>query len=108
MNKGQLSPFQQINLVNPDRFVISIERDHDAESDRRFGGGNDNDENRKDLSGHRVRASGFLQVTRERDEVQIRGIQNQLNRHEDDDDVAPRKHAGHANDEKQGANDEKL
>ena len=58
MRPWDQSPFHQINLINPDRFAIAIERDDDAESYRRFGGSHDDDENREHLSGKRVRAAG--------------------------------------------------
>src|SRR6266404_5789658 len=101
-------PLQKINLIDPDRFAIAIERDHDAESNRRLSGRDDNDENCEYLAGERVRAAAVLQITRERDEVQIRRVQNQLDRHEDDDDVAAGQHAGHANDEKDCGNYQEL
>src|SRR5262245_3400093 len=84
-----ISPLQQVDLVYPDGFLVSIKRDHDAEPDRRFCRGHDDHKHREDLSGERVHAARFLQVAREGDEVEIRGVENQLDRHEDDDDVAP-------------------
>src|SRR5262249_41922874 len=72
------SPLHQINLINPDRLAIAIKRDHDAESNRRFGGGHHDNENREHLAGERIAASGVLQITREGDEVQVRRVQNQL------------------------------
>src|SRR4051794_182247 len=101
-------PFQKIDLIQKDRLAVAVERDDDAEPDGGFGGGDDDDENREDLSGDGVLIARQLQVAREGDEVQVRRVQNQLDRHEDDDDVAPREHARHADDEEERADDEEL
>src|SRR5262249_15580838 len=58
-------PFHQINLINPDRFAITIERDDDAESDCRFSRSDHDNENCEHLARERIRAAGVLQVTRE-------------------------------------------
>src|SRR5207247_7439511 len=99
---------QKINLIYPDRLAVAIKRDHDPESNGRLSGRDDDNENCEYLAGHRIRAAGVLQITRERDEVQIRRVQNQLDRHKDDDDVAPGEQAGHASDEKYRRNYQKL
>src|ERR1041385_4951577 len=52
------SPLHQINLINPDRFAIAIERDHYAESNRCFGSRDDNHEHGEDLSCKPVAVSG--------------------------------------------------
>src|SRR5262245_17776018 len=69
-DNGQLttdkdSPLQQINLINPDRFLIPVERDHDTQTDRCFRGCNNNHEHREDLSRRCVHAPRLLQVARE-------------------------------------------
>src|SRR5215203_5856680 len=104
-------PLQQINLVHEDRLAVAVERDDEAEADGRLGGGDDDDEDREDLTGDGVggaRAARRVQVAREGDEVQVRRVQDQLYRHEDDDDVASRQHAGHADGEEQRPDDEEL
>src|SRR5262247_3381900 len=73
-------PLQQINLVDPDRLLVPVERDNNAEANRGFCGGHYNHENCKDLSCHCIGIAGFLKVTRKRDEIEIGSIQNQLNR----------------------------
>src|SRR5690242_2037443 len=85
-----ISPFQQVDLVYPDRFLVAIESDDDSQPDRRFGRGHDDYKHREELAGESVDAARFLQVAREGDEVQVRGVEYQLDRHKDDDDVAPR------------------
>src|SRR5215212_9642 len=101
-------PFQQINLVNEDRLAVAVERDDEAEADGGFGGGDDDYEDREDLPRDRVQVAGILQVSREGYEVQVRRVQNQLDGHEDDDDVTPRQHPGHANREEERADDQEL
>ena len=101
-------PFQEINLIDPDRFLVAIERNHDSQPDRRFRRGDYDDKHSENLAGNCVHVAGVLQVPRESNEVQIRGVQNQLDRHEDDDDVAPREHSGDADDEEQRADNQKL
>src|SRR5687767_11422358 len=103
-----ISPLQQIDFVYPDGFFIAIECDDNAQTDRRFGSGHDDYKNGEDLARDRVHAARFLEVTRKGDKVEIGGVENQLDRHEDDDDVAPRQHSRHADDEKQRSDHEKL
>ena len=71
-------PLQKVDLVYPDRFLVSVERDDDAKTDSCLGRGHDDHEHREYLTGHRVQAACFLQVPGECDEVQIRRVQNQL------------------------------
>src|SRR5437763_10053424 len=103
-----LSPFQQINLVNEYGLAVAVERDDEAESDGRLGGGDDDDEDRKDLARHGVHVARVAQVAREGYEVQVRRVQYQLDGHEDDDDVAAREHARHADGEQERADDQEL
>src|SRR5579871_5991323 len=84
------SPFQQVHFVDVDRLFIAEEGNQNAEADRGFGGGVGNNENRKNLPMLRAPETG------ERDQVQVYGVQNQFNRHQHDDDVAPREHADNA------------
>src|SRR5690242_420471 len=52
-----ISPFQQVDLVNPDRFLVAIESDDDSQADRRFGRGHDDHKHREELTGERVVAA---------------------------------------------------
>ena len=47
-------PLQQINLVNEYGLAVAVERDDEAEADGRLGGGDDDDEDREDLTRHGV------------------------------------------------------
>src|SRR5438128_4731000 len=101
-------PFQDIDLIYPDRFFIPIKRDDYPQADGCLGGGHYDNENSKNLSGQRIRVASVLQITREGDEVQIRRVQDQLDGHEDDDYVSPRQNSRYADDEEHGANHQEL
>ena len=49
-------PPHQVHLVDVDRLLVAVEREDDPETDRRFGGGDGDDENREHL------ADGVLQL----------------------------------------------
>src|SRR6266436_6924486 len=68
------SPIHQIDLVDPDGFPVAIKRDHDAKSDGRLSRGDDNNKDSENLARHRIAGAGVLQVTRESNEIQVRGI----------------------------------
>src|SRR5262249_43114284 len=55
--------------------------DQDGEADRRFGGRDREHEQREDL------ADEVVQEARERHQIDVDGEQDQLDRHQDDDDV---------------------
>src|SRR5258707_4467680 len=75
------SALHQIDVFDRDRAAVAIEHDKNSEPDRRFGRGNRQNEQRIDLS-HDV-----AHMRRERDQINIDGKQDQLDRHQDDDDV---------------------
>src|SRR5438132_6434240 len=83
-------PSHQVHFVDVDRLFVAIEGEDDAESYRRLGGRHGDDEDREDL------ADGVLQLRRERDQVDVDRIEDQLDRHEDDDDVVSDQHSHHA------------
>src|SRR3954470_23564155 len=93
-------PLQQIHFVYVDRFLIPKESNQNTQPDRRFRCCIGNDENREHLT---------LQVVqpRERNQIQVYGIQDQLNRHQNDDHVPPRNHADGA-DRKQRRGDNQV
>ena len=65
-----ISPFQQVDLVYPDRFLVAIESDNNTEADGRFRRGHDDHKHGEELARERVCFTGRLQVAREGDEVQ--------------------------------------
>src|SRR5258708_14059587 len=75
------STFHLIDVLDRDGAAVP-EIDHqDGEPDRRLGGGDGEDEHREQLPDH------VVQEGREGDEVDVDRQQDQLDRHQDDDDV---------------------
>src|SRR5688572_11637806 len=86
-------PSHQIHFVDVDRFLVPVERQDDAQADGGLGGRDGDDEYREHL------ADAVLQLIRKRHQIDVDGVQNQLDRHEDDDDVAAQHDAGDADHE---------
>src|ERR1051325_4835714 len=63
-----ISPFQQVDLVYPDRFLVAIKSDDDTQTDGRFRGGDDDHKHGEELARERVGIAGGLQVARESNE----------------------------------------
>src|SRR5215470_13262153 len=87
-----LLPLQQINFVYVDRLLVAEEGDQDAEADGSFRGGIGDDKDGKDLSVKAVE-------TRESHQVQVDGVQDQFDRHQDDDHITASEHTDDAQDE---------
>src|SRR5213075_2505545 len=91
-------PFQKIYFVDRNRLAIAEHCYDYSESDGGLGSGDNDDEYRKYRPGERIHRKSFcaehffvqLEIPRERDQVEIDGVQNQLDGHEDDDNVAAR------------------
>src|SRR3954464_14718488 len=96
-------PLQQIHFIHIDRLFVAEEGDQNAKPHRRLSGSIGNDEDRKYLPMQSPRPLNSLPVSREGDQVQVYRIENQLNRHQHDDDIAPGKHANHTEQEQSGA-----
>src|SRR5215472_16442782 len=94
-----LLPFQQINFVYVDRLLVAEEGDQDAEADGGFRGGIGDDKDGKDLSVKAVE-------TRESHQVQVDGVQDQFDRHQDDDHITAGEHTDDAQDEQGGGYDQ--
>src|ERR1700727_2781225 len=101
------SPLQQVHFVYVDRLLITEEGDQDAEADRGFGGGVGDYKNCEDLAVQGRRTVQSLPVAREGDQIQIDGVQDQFNRHQDDDYVAAGEDADDA-ENKQGCADNQV
>src|SRR5215469_16853404 len=82
-------PLQKIRFVHIHRLLISEEGDDNAQSDRGLCGCIGNNENCKHLPVQSVQP-------RKCHQVQVHGVQDQLNRHQDDDHVSPRQHSNGA------------
>src|SRR6266851_9039773 len=95
-----LSPFQQINLIDIDRLLIPEEGDQNAKAHGGFGGG---------VYGNKDREYLPMQVSphaRERHQVQVYRVQNQLDRHQHNHNVAASEHTDHAQHEQSRCYDE--
>src|SRR6185312_8942190 len=73
----------QIDVFDRDRAAVSEEDDQDGEPDRRLRSGDREHEKRVHLPDE------VVQEGRERHEVDVDGEQDELDRHQDDDDVLP-------------------
>src|SRR2546421_4169511 len=93
-------PLQQIHFVRQHRFAVAEKSDDDSEADGSLRGSIGNDEKREDLSSYVTVQTG------KGDQVDVHGIQNQLDGHEHDDNVAPRDDSDHADDEEREAEEQ--
>src|SRR5580704_5963275 len=84
------SPFQHVHFVREQRLAIAEKRQDDAQPDGGFRGCVGDDKNCEDLT---VQVAEHM---RERHQVDVHGVQNQLDRHQDDNHVATREHADDA------------
>src|SRR4051812_29957729 len=82
------SPFQARERIGVQRLAMAEEADHDGQTDGGFGRGDGHDEKHDDLSVGRAKRAA------ERDEGQVDGVEHDLDRQEDRDQIAPHEHAG--------------
>src|SRR5258705_6140305 len=61
--QDQTLPFQQINLVDPDRFLVPVERDHNSQTYSSLSRGHNDDKDGEYLTSQRVRVARFLQIS---------------------------------------------
>src|SRR5437763_5402498 len=74
---------ERVEILDDDRAHIAEQQHQNSEADRRFRGGDRQNEKDEHLARH------VAQIARERDEVEVDGEEHQLDRHQHDDDVAP-------------------
>src|SRR5262245_20605498 len=91
-----MSEAHQVHFVDVDGLYVAVEGQDDAETDGRFGRGDGDDENREHL------ADGVALLLRIGNQVDVDRVENQLDRHEDDDDVPADHDADDADDEQRG------
>src|SRR5260221_6140583 len=94
------SPFEEVHLVGEDGFAVAEESDDDAKADGGFRGSVGDDEEGEYLPGN------VAKVAREGDEVDVDGVEDQLDGHEHDDDVAARDDADGADQEQREAQEQ--
>src|SRR6266550_6276193 len=87
------SPLQQIHFIRENRFFIAEKRDQDTQSDRGLSHRVRDHKNREDLP------VDVLQVVREGDEIDVHRIQDQLDGHQDNHDVAAGEHTDGADEQ---------
>src|SRR5215218_522499 len=85
-----ISPFQGRERFGVERFAMPEQADHERETDRGFGGRHRHHEEGDDLAIDRA------PLAPERDEREIDGVQHDLDRHQQRDQVAAQEHAGSA------------
>src|SRR3569832_1589501 len=78
-----LLAFELVQFFDLDARLVAEQQHQDRQPDRRFGGRDGEDEEHEDLAVH------VAEVVREGDEVHVDGQQHQLDRHQQDDQVAP-------------------
>src|SRR5258705_5097160 len=61
--QDQTLPFQQINLVDPDRFLVPVERNHNSQTYSSLGHVHHDHKHGEYLTGQRVRVARFLQIS---------------------------------------------
>src|SRR5688500_18717076 len=92
-----------VDVVDRDGAAVAEIDDEDGEADRRLGGGDGQHEHREHLADHVAQEGG------EGDEVDVYAKQDQLDRHQDDDDVlAVDEDAEHAQHEQDRADGEVM
>src|SRR5260370_35504004 len=95
--------FQTINIFHMGGAAGAIERDNYGKTDRDFGGGNGNDKEDQDLRVVIGQAIVAETKTGKGDKGEIGRIQHQLERHENDNDIAPQQNAAKTDGEKYSA-----
>src|SRR5689334_216100 len=81
------SPSHRVDLVEVDRGSVAIQHQDDGEPDPDFGRGDRDDEQREHLPDH-----GAVERA-ECNEVDVHGVEDELDRHQDHHAVAPGEHA---------------
>src|SRR3984957_13119115 len=84
------SPFQHVHFVGEQRFAIAEKCQDDSQADGGFSGRVRDNEYCEDL------AVDVAEHVRESDQVNVHCVQNQFDGHQNDDDIAAREHADHA------------
>src|SRR5579859_1816544 len=102
VNGNKCSPFEEVHFVSEESFAVTEEGDDDAKPDRGLCSGVRDDEEGENLPGN------VAEVTRKGDEVDVDGIEDHLDGHQDDDDVAARDDADGADQEERQAEEQVM
>ena len=91
--QGHGSAFQARRILQQDVFLVAVDGDNEGQADGSLGGGDGDGEKHEDYPGG---GRGRGAVAPERDEVDVGGIQHQLDAEQHEDGVGPRQRAGEA------------
>src|SRR5580700_9980649 len=92
----------KIDILNRDRTAVAVIGDENGEPDRSFCSGNRQHDQRIDLT------DDVAEKARERDQIDVDGEQNELDRHQDDDDVLAIKENSHHAEREQDRADREI
>src|SRR4051812_26477737 len=96
------SALQQIGFGDVDRAPVAVDEQHDCQADTDLGGGDGDDEQGEDLPG-----GGAFEGS-EGDQVDVDGVEDELDRHQDEHTVLAGQHAVDARAEEEGRQQEIL
>src|SRR6185503_6458263 len=69
-------PLKNINLVNQNSFLVSVERDYDSQPNCCLSSRDHDHEHCENLARHCIHVAGVLQVSGHSNEAKIRGVEN--------------------------------
>src|SRR5690606_6422679 len=95
---------QGTQAVDVDRLAVAEQGKDDRQADSDLGGGDDDDEQRQ----HLAAVEPVTQPHVEGDEVEVDGVEHQLDRHQHEDRVAPGEHAVDADGEQERGNNRRI
>src|SRR5687767_2880485 len=96
------SALHQVDLVEIDADPVAVDEQDDGETHADLGGGDGDHEQGEDLSG------GVVQPGGERHQVDVHGVQHELDAHEHHDAVAPSQHSVDPDAEQEGGQHQVL
>ncbi|GAA3125017.1 hypothetical protein GCM10020001_052370 [Nonomuraea salmonea] len=91
-------------MVQVDGLAVAVEGEHDGQAQAHLGGGDDDDEEGEHLAAVQAVAQPYI----ERDQVEVDGVEHQLDRHQDEDRVASCEHAVDADGEQERGDDRRV
>src|SRR5215471_9096255 len=101
-NRVLISPLQEVDLVDVDRFLVAEERHEDGQSDRGLGRGDRDDEEDEEL------ALAGPERAAVADQGEVGGVHHDLDREEDGDRAAARERAREPHEEERRGGDEDV
>src|SRR5438876_1717206 len=96
---SRASPFEQVDVLEIQRLAVAVNGEDDREADGGLGGRDRHHEEHEYLAGD-------AEPLRQRHEREVYGVEHQLDAHEDHDRVPTQQHAGDAQREQHGRDEE--